>query len=179
MRHAWTMGPLLLACLNACATDFRVGPWRLPDGTTVSGTVSTDGSVGPLTAAQLTGWDLQVATVTSTVFDTSTAARIQASGVSVSADGRRLLVKKSPDGVRDGGLLAFGSFGPGPEYGVQIANFTGSWLDGGGVAFYLAGASFEWAWLGEAPAGTAWWRAPPRPAIVFACRPCRLRAAPR
>jgi hypothetical protein len=51
-------------------------------------------------------------------------------------------------------LLAFGSFGPGPEHGVQVANFTSLWTLGG-VAFYLDGASFEWQDL-AAPNRSKW-----------------------
>lgn len=136
----------------ARAADFTIQPVRLPGGTTIFGSVSTDGTLGPLSAEHLTGWQVTVRHSTRYRFDPTQAGGVQALGVAVSADGRRLSVRTSPDGVRDGGLLAFGSFGPGPEYGVQVANFTGPYA-AGGVAFYLAGAAFEWQWL-QAPDGS-------------------------
>ncbi|MBQ0929260.1 hypothetical protein [Ideonella alba] len=136
---------MALACGLASATVFQLAPVKLPGGITVSGTVTTDGTIGPLTAANLTDWSVSVRQVQRFVFDPSHPG-VQVSGVSVSADGRKMSVRTSPDGVNDGGLLAFGSFGPGPEYGVQVANFTGAYADGG-VAFYLAGPAFEWQWL--------------------------------
>lgn len=126
----------------ASAAVFQLAPVKLPGGTTLSGTVTTDGTLGPLTAAHLTDWDVRLRQTERWVFDPSHPG-VWVSGVSVSADGRKMSVRTSPDGVSDGGLLAFGSFGPGPEYGVQVANFTGYYANGG-VAFYLAGPVFEW-----------------------------------
>lgn len=151
-NHPALLGPVLwLAASAASATVFTLAPVKLPDGTTLKGSVTTDGTLGPLTAANLTDWDVRLVQVQRWVFDPSHPG-VWASGVSVSADGRKMSVRTSPDGVNDGGLLAFGSFGPGPEYGVQVANFTGSYANGG-VAFYLAGPVFEWQWL-SAPNGS-------------------------
>lgn len=136
----------------AWATDFAIQPVRLPGGTTIFGTVTTDGTLGPLGPEQLTRWQVTVRHSTRYRFDPSQTGGPQVLGVAVSADGRHMTVRTSPDGLRDGGLLAFGSFGPGPEYGVQVANFTGPYA-AGGVAFYLAGAAFEWQWL-QAPNGS-------------------------
>jgi len=142
---------LWLAASAASATVFTLTPVKLPDGTTLLGTVTTDGTLGPLTAANVTDWDVRLRQVQRWNYDPSHPG-VQVSGVSVSADGRKMSVRTSPDGVNDGGLLAFGSFGPGPEYGVQVANFTGYYANGG-VAFYLAGPVFEWQWL-SAPNGS-------------------------
>lgn len=144
--------PALLVCAAmgpARATDFTLYPVTLPGGISIFGSLSTDGSIGPLGPAQLTGWNITVRQTSRIHYDRSNALAVQARGVSVSSDGRKLLVKTSPDGLRDGGLLAFGSFGPGPEFGVQWANFTGSYANGG-TAFYLNGGMFEWQSLGAA-----------------------------
>lgn len=166
---------LLMAAVPARATDFQLTPVQLPGGFSLTGTVSTDGSIGPLTAANLTGWRVTVRSSTLYRYSPADPGGAQVSGVTVSADGRRMTVKASPDRVRDGGILAFGAFGPGPEYGVQIANFTGYWGSNGGVAFYLAGAAFEWDWfdavngshrlVAKAPPGSAQFRLLP---VVFA-----------
>lgn len=140
-----------LAAGAASATVFTLAPVQLPGGTTLLGTVTTDGTLGPLSAANVVDWDVRLRQAQRWVFDPSHPG-VWVSGVSVSADGRKMSVRTSPDGVNDGGLLAFGSFGPGPEYGVQVANFTGSYANGG-VAFYLAGPVFEWQWL-SAPNGS-------------------------
>ncbi|MFO1340545.1 MAG: hypothetical protein U1F53_20375 [Burkholderiaceae bacterium] len=134
---------LSLAAASAHATDFQLTPVKLPGGVTIIGTVSTDGTVGTLTPANLTAWRVTVRTTTRYDYFPGQAGGPNLMGVSVSADGRKLRVATSPDGVNDGGILAFGSFGPGPEYGVQVANFTGYYA-AGGVAFYLAGPAFEW-----------------------------------
>ncbi|MFO1340409.1 MAG: hypothetical protein U1F53_19675 [Burkholderiaceae bacterium] len=134
---------LSLAAAAAQATDFQLAPVKLPGGVTVFGTVSTDGSVGALTPANLTAWRVTVRSTTRYDYVPGQAGGPHLMGVSVSADGRKLRVATSPDGVNDGGILAFGSFGPGPEYGVQVANFSGYYA-AGGVAFYLAGPAFEW-----------------------------------
>lgn len=144
--HRWMLLPLLAAAGLAQAATFTLTPVRLPDGTTLAGSISTDGSTGPLTAANLTGWDVTLTRVSRITYDPTHPGGPWVSGVSVTPDGLRMSVKASPDGVRDGGLLAFGSFGPGPEYGVQVANHTGPYA-AGGVAFYLAGPAFEWQWL--------------------------------
>lgn len=134
---------LSLAGATAQATDFQLTPVKLPGGITVFGTVSTDGTVGTLTPANLVAWTVTVRQSSRYDYFPGQAGGPNLMGVSVSADGRKLRVTTSPDGANDGGLLAFGSFGPGPEYGVQVANFTGPYA-AGGVAFYLAGPAFEW-----------------------------------
>lgn len=147
------MGPLLLgAALAAQATDFQLTPVQLPGGVSIFGTISTDGTLGPLTAANLSAWSITVRRATRHVYTPSNPGGAQVDVV-VSADGRRMSVKASPDGVRDGGLLSFGSFGPGPEYGVKVADFTGYWGQNGGVAFYLDGPAFDWEWF-NAPNGS-------------------------
>ncbi|WP_374564853.1 hypothetical protein [Ideonella sp.] len=134
---------LLALAGPAWATDFQLAPVKLPGGVTIFGTLSTDGTVGPLAPGHITGWRVTVRTTTRYGYSPGQPGGPALMGVSVTPDGQRLRVKTSPDGVRDGGLLAFGSFGPGPEHGVQVANFTGPYA-AGGTAFYLSGPAFEW-----------------------------------
>lgn len=143
--------PLALAA-PAFATDFALAPVRLPDGATVSGTLSTDGSTGALSPSQITGWRVTVRQTQRWGFDTVTASPVWTDQVSVSADGRQLQVAASPDNLTPGGQLAFGQFGPLREYGVKVADFSGPYARGG-QALYLAGAAWNSAPLRQA-AGT-------------------------
>lgn len=145
---------LTASVAHAQSVDLVIQPVRLPDGITLSGSIQTDGSVGPILPDQLLGWRVVQRLVSRLVYKPANAATVTAQQVRVTPDGRWLQVRTSPDGVRDGGLLAFGSFGPGPEYGVQLANFTATWANGG-TSFYVAGANFEWQWLDAPP--HHWW----------------------
>jgi hypothetical protein len=147
-----TLTGLLAAPLMAHATDFQIAPIQMVNGVTIFGTLSTDGTLGPLTPANITAWRVTVRSLSKHVYTPADPGGAQLTGVTVSARGREMKVATSRDGVNDGGLLAFGSFGPGPEHGVQVANFTSLWTQGG-VAFYLDGASFEWQDL-AAPNGS-------------------------
>lgn len=140
----WTLCTLTLP---VAAADFTLAPVKLSDGAQVFGTVSTDGTLGALAPAHITGWRVTVRQQTRYTFTPLNAPGVQVSQVGVSADGRKMGVATSPNGYDDGGILAFGSFGPWREYGVQVANFTGYYADGG-ASFYLAGAAFEWQWFG-------------------------------
>lgn len=145
--------PLAAAlAVPAFATDFSLTPVRLPDGSSISGTLSTDGSTGALSAAQITGWRVTVRQTQRWGFDTVTAAPVWTDQVSVSPDGAQLQVAASPDNVTPGGQLAFGQFGPLREYGVKVADFSGPYARGG-QALYLAGAAWNSAPLRQ-PAGT-------------------------
>lgn len=151
MRH-WILFTLCAcAAATAHATDYTLTPVRQPDGSVVFGTVSTDGSLGALSPQQITGWQITVRQQQRWLYTPETAPGVQASGVGVSADGQRMAVAASRNGYDDGGLLAFGAFGPWREYGVQVANFTGYYAADGGASFYLAGAAFDWQWFNAVP----------------------------
>lgn len=136
-----------LAVVSTQAAEFQITPIKLPGGTVIGGRISTDGTLGPLSPANLTAWQVVVRNSSSLNFTPAQAGGPQTYGVAVSADGRRMTVRTSPDGVSDGGRLAFGSFGPGPEHGVQVADFT-AYNAAGGSAFYVSGANFDWQPLG-------------------------------
>jgi hypothetical protein len=114
----------------------------LDNGTTVKGTIDTDGTVGYLTPANIVNWDI-TATQTTDVVYTNTAytpppneattvvltAPPEVSGVS--SNGKRLLVQRSPDTVNfaDGGSLLFRAGNREPTW-AAVADFTSytSWL---------------------------------------------------
>jgi hypothetical protein len=142
---------LLLAATAAHATDFQLAPVKLPGGVTVFGTVSTDGTVGALTPANLVAWRLTVRTATRYDYTPANAPLTSLSRVAVTADGRRMRVATSPAG--NGGALAFGTYAP--EVGVHVANYSQSWTPGMGFAMYVYGADFEYLDIPESPTG---WR---------------------
>lgn len=125
----------LAAATLAQASTFMLAPRDLGDGFSFSGTISTDGTVGALSAANITGWSLTVVSVSDT-FYTSGNTSNRSSGVMVS--GGQLVVPTSPDGQSDGGVLAFGA---GARYRVNVADFTGPNV-AGGLASYVHGGAF-------------------------------------
>lgn len=116
----------------ASATLFQVRPLLLPDGYSISGTITTDGAVGSLGASDITAWSISVSQVTTLLDLTKSNSSALLSQVSVGASGR-LNVATSADGSADGGLLQFGSY---PRY-VSVADFTGINASGGAVAYRL------------------------------------------
>lgn len=142
---------VLLGAAAAQATDFQLAPVKLPGGVTIFGTVSTDGTIGPLVPANLTGWRVTVRTATRYDYTPSNAPPSNVFGVAVTADGRKLRVAASPDGT--GGALSFGTYMP--EVGVHLANYSQSWPPGMGFAMYQYGADFEYLDIPVPPSG---WR---------------------
>ena len=116
----------------ASATLFQVRPLLLPDGYSISGTITTDGAVGSLGASDITAWSISVSQVTTLLDLTKSNSSALLSQVSVGASGE-LNVATSADGSADGGLLQFGSY---PRY-VSVADFTGINASGGAVAYRL------------------------------------------
>jgi hypothetical protein len=140
---------LLLEAAPAQATDFQLAPVQLPGGVSVFGTVSTDGTTGPLTPANLIGWRVTVRTTTRHDYTPANAPPQNVVGVSVSADGRKMRVATSPD--RNGGALSFGTSLP--EVLVHVANYAAGWPPGMGFAMYQYGGDFEYADLPVSPTG--------------------------
>jgi hypothetical protein len=126
----------------ACATTFDLTPRDLGSGFSFAGSITTDSTVGALTAANITGWNIQVNAVNDFYFTAANTANAS-SGLSVS--GNQLLVPTSPDGFTDGGSL---SFRGGNRLQVQVADFTGANIAGGG-AYYVYGSAFDIQTLGQ------------------------------
>lgn len=132
---------LLAASSFGTTTTFTLVPRDLGSGLSFGGTVVTDGTVGMLTAANLVGWNITVRQVDEWSF---TPANTMNRSSGVRSDGSELLVPTSPDGIDDGGSLAFFA---GHRFGVEVADFTGPNV-GGGQAYYVAGSAFEARALG-------------------------------
>jgi hypothetical protein len=102
----------------------------------LSGAIATTGAQGRLTAADITGWSLKVTAINDIVF---TPANTRYVGAGAMLSGGQLLVPTSPDGVSDGGSVAFRGSN---RFQVQVADFTGATVRGG-QAFYVAGGAFD------------------------------------
>lgn len=130
----------------ASAMVYRLAPIDLGSGYSLSGAITTNGTYGTLTAADISGWRLKVTSVNDIVY---TPANTQYAGSGALVAGGKLLVPTSPDGLTDGGSLAFRS---GTRFQVQVADFTGPNVSGG-QALYVAGAAFDFLALHQ-PDGT-------------------------
>jgi hypothetical protein len=119
------------------ATTYQLVPLKLDNGTTVKGTIDTDGIVGYLTPANIVNWDITVTQTTDVVYtDTAYApAPTEATTVvvtpppevsGVSSNGKRIVVQRSPDtaNLADGGSLLFRAAGPGEPTWAAVADFT-------------------------------------------------------
>jgi hypothetical protein len=145
----WLPLALTLAATVAQATDFQLAPVKLPNGETLFGMLSTDGTTGPLLPANIVAWRVTVRTTTRHDYTPANAPPQNVLDVSVSADGRKMRVKTSPDG--NGGALSFGTSLP--EVLVHVANYAAGWPPGMGFAMYQYGADFEYADLPVSPTG--------------------------
>ena len=131
-----TFATICLAAAHLSATEFQVTPLDLGSGFTLTGTISTDGTVGSLNATNITAWNVTVTSVQDYVFNRSNTVNLSSS---VYSDGGHLSVPTSADGFSDGGALWF----RGSNYlAVQVANFTGP-SAAGGQAYYVHGSAFD------------------------------------
>lgn len=138
--------------LSASATTFKLVSVNLGNGWVMNGTIDTDGTVGLLTPANITKWNITVTNTVDMVFDPTNTSAANVS--MVSTDGKKIYVPASVDGFTDGGTLNFLS-GAGPggiPTGALVADFTG-WNITGGVAGWQTNAALNYLYLNE-PNGT-------------------------
>jgi len=118
---------LLMFAVGAVAQTtsvYTLNGIKLTNGWTLTGTITTDGTVGTLTAANFVDWNLKVTQTTDMVWTERDSNNLNSSGVST--DGSKVWVNTSPDGFQDGGTLYFGragGFGSIPTNAV-VADFT-------------------------------------------------------
>lgn len=105
-------------------TVFTVNGLVLTNGWKVTGTITTDGTVGPLTASNILDWNLKVVGTTDVVWTQKDSVDVSSSGLS--CDGKKIHVATSPDGILDGGALVFSRGGGGGriQTSAVIADFT-------------------------------------------------------
>jgi hypothetical protein len=97
---------------------FQIKPLAFSGGVTLTGTLTTDGTIGTLSAANIVDWNITAQQVTTDVFDASNST-LNAFGTQISADGRHVTVDV-PDGYLE--------FDKGPlgarKYALSLADFT-------------------------------------------------------
>jgi len=127
MKGILTVLILLAAITGANAgtpTVFNLTQMNLSNGWSVSGTITTDGTVGYLSVANVVDWNLTIVQTSDMVWNPGNSNDLNISGVST--DGKKMYVATSPDGFLDGGTLYFGRpGGPGQiPTNAYIADFT-------------------------------------------------------
>lgn len=137
LKHRATLvAAVSLSSAYLSATEFQVVPLDLGSGFTLSGTISTDGTTGSLSASNINAWNINVRSVQDFVFNRSNTVNLSSS---VHSDGTNLSIPTSPNGFSDGGALWFRG---GNYLAVQVANFTGA-SAAGGQAYYVHGSAFD------------------------------------
>ena len=118
-------------------------------GVRVTGTITTDGTIGSLTPSNIVAWDIVVDETTADPF-TLANSTLQANLVGLDPTGTALTVL-NPDGY-----LAFskGYIG-GHPYALTLADFTAQAPQGGQAAYYHGSIEFYTVNL-NAPPGRAW-----------------------
>jgi hypothetical protein len=113
-----------IAAVGQTSTVFKLNQIPLTNGWRVTGTVTTDGTVGALSAANILDWNLRVVQTTDFVWTEKDSSNLNISGVST--DGVKIFVNTSPDGVLDGGALYFSRGGGGGRIPTSavLADFT-------------------------------------------------------
>lgn len=140
-------------------TLFDLVPLHFAGGVTLSGTLTTDGTLGPLQAANLLSWDLRLEQVTLDLFEPGNSA-VQATGLGLSADAQDLTLT-----IPDGSLrFSKGALG-GHAYALQLADFTDPNVPGGQAGYFqgrqavhtvdLGAGQGPWMLTGTAPIAAA------------------------
>ena len=115
---------LLSIAASAQTTVYKLNWLQLSNGWAVTGTITTDGTTGTLSAANIVDWNLKVVQTTDMTWTEKDSNDLNISGVST--DGSKIWVATSPDGVQDGGMLYFGrgGFGGTIPTNAIVADFT-------------------------------------------------------
>lgn len=129
--------------MDAGAAAISIRPIDFGNGQTLTGTITTDGSVGALTSANFTDWNLVLTQVTTTTLTKANSRALQSDGVSVS--GGNLSVA-NPDGA-----LSFSNRRLIDPTILQLADFTGA-SGSPGVATFVT--PFEYQQI-DLPTGDA------------------------
>ena len=140
------VGAIASGALPAPAATMTIRPITLAGGGTYSmvigGTITTEGNTNTIS-----GWNA-VVTTTAQIGRYTPGNTSNMSMGPLSCDGTRLMVRTSPDGFEDGGLLFFRSSNPYQDVGVAVADFTGI-NAAGGQAMYMYGGAFDFLPLNQ------------------------------
>ena len=117
---------LLLSIVSFSQTRavYTLTPIQLTNGWQFVGTITTDGTLGNLTTANILDWNLKVIQITDFGWTEKNSSDANITGVF--SDGKKLTVATSPDGIEEGGTLHFAK--PPVGYNIPttavIADFT-------------------------------------------------------
>lgn len=117
----------LFLALSPCAVSqvvINLKPIDLTNGWRVTGTITTDGTVGAIAPNNILDWNLKVVQTTDMAWTEKNSTSLYISGVST--DGNKIFVPTSPDGIQDGGALLFSRGGGGGRIATNavVADFT-------------------------------------------------------
>ena len=114
----------LSVAASAAPVVLNVRAVNLSNHWQIRGTITTDGTVGPLTAANIIDWNLQLIQTTDLVWTEADSNALNISGVS--SDGSNLLVATFPNAFQDGGTMYVGRGGGGGTIATNaiVADFT-------------------------------------------------------
>jgi len=128
MRITKLLAIILLLCLPVASAAaplvLTIRPTALSNGWQISGTITTDGTVGAITAANILDWNLQVTQTTDLVWTEKDSNDLSISGVT--SDGFNLFVSTFPNNFQDGGTLVISRPGGIGQIGTNaiVADFT-------------------------------------------------------
>ncbi|HEX6505815.1 MAG TPA: hypothetical protein VF011_21445 [Terriglobales bacterium] len=106
VAFALTIFVALSSAAQTTPVVFNLNPIRLTNDWVIKGTITTDGTVGPLTLANILDWNFKIVQTTQRVWTEKDSNDWNISGVST--NGKKIFVATSPDGFQDGGTLYFG-----------------------------------------------------------------------
>ena len=123
----FAVAALLVVSMSAFAQTtvvYKLNGIKLTNGWSVTGTITTDGAVGTLSAANILDWNLKVVQTTDMVWTEKDSNDLNISGVST--DGSKVFVMTSPDRIVNKNTLYFGqgsALGTIPTNAI-VADFT-------------------------------------------------------
>ena len=126
--YKWVLVPFVLILsvfsYSQAPTTFTLRNIPLSNGWRISGTITTDGTVGTLTAANVLDWNVVVTQTTDFNWTEKDSTNLNTFGVF--SDGKKISVATSPDGIQDGGAINFSRGGGGGQIATSaiIADFT-------------------------------------------------------
>jgi hypothetical protein len=113
MKSRWiAVGVLLTLAVVAYGQTpvvFKLNPIQLSNQWKVTGSITTDGTVGVLTGANILDWNLKVVQTTDVVWTETNSTDANISGVF--SNGKKVLVATPPTDYQDGGALVFSKSG--------------------------------------------------------------------
>lgn len=138
-RRAIARGGLLAAFAAIAAvsgaTQFQLQHLDLGGGLSLDGTITTDGTVGALNPANILDWSISATQIDEYHYTQANTTNLSAD---VMTDGTSIYLNTSPDGIADGGRLAFYR---NSDFQARVADFSGDFTSGGTSMWSGSGGS--------------------------------------